>query len=506
MALMSLTASAVEPAGERDVTAEADSFVREQMKRAGVPGLAYSVIRGDDVVHRRTWGRDGRGEPITSRTPFLVGSLAKPVTALAVMRQVEAGRVGLDEPVRRHLPWFRPKGEGEKPVTVRQLLNQSSGLSERDGITRADRFDNEPGGIRRLARELAGVTLSAPPGERHEYSNANYMLLGALLEKVTGRLFGEHLREDVLKPLGMKGAITDAGEADRWGLPPGHRFFFGQPRPFAADFDTSGVPYGYLGAGSEDLSAFAAAQLKGARGGTGGLLSPEGFREMHKGTISVHDRHRYGLGWRDDELEGLGARMVWHSGATAGYHGIVVLVPERNLAVVVQHNAFAMNKENLLNNTAFGAAGILLGGEPQQVHEDPWLTWTLITLGAITVVLTAVVGWSVFRVVRPRVRNRGGRLRAPGRAAVGGVAAVTGCLATAGTACHVLPEQMDVTLREVLLFAPDAGRLLVAVAGLGLLLAVIRAVVTVRTVLALRRADRPVPAPEEERVPAPTAR
>ncbi|MGW7088955.1 serine hydrolase domain-containing protein [Streptomyces sp. NPDC054871] len=486
------------------MTAEADSFVREQMKRAGVPGLAYSVIRGDDVAHRRTWGRDGSGEPVTSRTPFLVGSLAKPVTALAVMRQVEAGKVELDEPVRQHLPWFRPRGEGEKRVTVRQLLNQSSGLSERDGITRADRFDNEPGGVQRLACELAGVTLSAPPGERHEYSNANYMLLGSLLEKVTGRPFGEQLRKDVLGPLGMKGAITDSGGAERRGLPPGHRFFFGQPRSFNSDFDTSGVPYGYLGASPEDMSAFAAAQLKGARGDAGGLLSPEGFRVMHKGTVSVHDRHRYGLGWRDDSLEDPGVRMVWHSGATPGYHGIVVLVPERNLAVVVQYNAFAKNKENLLNNTAFGAASILLGGEPHQVDEEGWLTWMLVALGAVTVALAVVVGWSGFRMARPRVRSRDGQRRALGHVVVGGVAAVTGCLLAASVACFVLPGQMGVTLREVLLFAPDVGWLVVAVAGLGVLLAVLRIVVTVRTALAIRRADRLVP--QRELVAAQTAR
>ncbi|MEV7196252.1 serine hydrolase domain-containing protein [Streptomyces sp. NPDC093510] len=497
MAFTPLTAAAVEPAAAMqpaaagELRAQADSFVREQMQRAGVPGLAYSVIRGDEVAHRGTWGRDGRGEPVTSRTPFLVGSLAKPVTALAVMRQVEAGTVRLDEPVRRHLPWFHPKGEGERPVTVRQLLNQSSGLSERDGITRADRFDNEPGGVQRLARELAGVTLSAPPGERHAYSNANYMLLGALLENVTRRPFGEQLREDVLKPLGMKGAITDSGEAERRSLPPGHRFFFGQPRSFASDFDTSGVPYGYLGASLDDMSSFAIAQLKGARGDSGGMLSPEGFREMHKGTLSVHDRHRYGLGWRDDMLEGPSVRMIWHSGATPGYHSIVVLVPERNLAVVAQHNAFAMNKDNLLNNTAFGAAAILLGGAPRQVDADGWLTWTLAALGTVIAVLAIAAGWSVRRVVRPRTRLRNGRRRALRRVVVGGGAAVTGCLSVAGLACFVLPEQMGATLREVLLFVPDAGRLLVTVGALGVLLGVLRTLVTARTALALRRAEGP---------------
>nr|WP_272902934.1 serine hydrolase [Streptomyces sp. BA2] len=257
---------------------------------------------------------------------------------------------------------------------------------------------------------------------------------------------------------------------------------------------------------SDDEPAGAAEQAVAALSGSsrfaGGLLSPEGFRMMHKGTVSVHDRHRYGLGWRDDELEDPGVRMVWHSGATPGYHGIVVLVPERNLAVVVQYNAFAKNEENLLNNTAFGAASILLGGEPQQVDEDGWLTWMLVALGAVTVALAAVVGG--LRVVRPRVCSRDGQRRALGHVVVGGVAAVTGCLLAASVACFVLPGQMGVTLREVLLFAPDVGWLVVAVAGLGVLLAVLRIVITVRTALALRRADRPVP--ERELVAAPTAR
>ncbi|MFI6697910.1 serine hydrolase domain-containing protein [Streptomyces sp. NPDC050509] len=473
-------ASAAERAPGPAVLEKADRFVREQKERADIPGVAYSVVRGDDMVHSGVYGQDGRGDPVTTRTPFLVGSLAKPVTALAVMRQAEEGRVGLDAPVRRYLSWFRPRGEGQKPVTVRQLLNQSSGLSERDGIARADRFDNEPDGVQRLARDLANVSLSAAPGERHEYSNANYMLLGALLEEVTGKPFDAELRENVLKPLGMDGAITNSEEAERAGLAPGHRFLFGQPKKFDYGYDTSGVPYGYLGANLEDLSAFASAQLEG---GGRGVLSREGFRQMHEGTVSVHDRHRYGFGWRDDDVDGLGERMVWHSGATPGYHGIVVLLPERDLAVVVQYNAAGLAKENLLNNTAFGVARILLGSEPRPVDEGSWLTRLLVVLGAVAVVLAAAVGRSAFRVVRPRC----GRRRSALRIVIGGVTAVTLCLLTAAAACFVLPEQMGGTLRVALLFVPDAGWLLVTVAGLALVLALLRAGVTIRALTRLRQ-------------------
>ncbi|MFD5701203.1 serine hydrolase domain-containing protein [Streptomyces lasiicapitis] len=142
------------------------------MERTKSPGSAYAVVRGDEVAHRRTWGSDGNGAPVTPRTPFLVGSLAKPVTAMAVMRLVEEGRVRLDDPVREHLPWFRASGEGGERITVRHLLNQTSGISEREGLERSDRGDNEPGGVERRARSLGGVPLSGPPGERHRYSAA----------------------------------------------------------------------------------------------------------------------------------------------------------------------------------------------------------------------------------------------------------------------------------------------------------------------------------------------
>ncbi|MCX4696489.1 serine hydrolase [Streptomyces sp. NBC_01408] len=481
--LVPTVASAAGPAPEGAVLEKADRFVREQKERAGVPGVAYSVVRGDELIHSGTYGEDGRGDPVTTRTPFLVGSLAKPVTALAVMRQVEAGKVELNAPVRRYLPWFHPKSEGQKPVTVRQLLNQSSGLSERDGITRADRFDNEPGGVQRVARDLADVSLSAAPGERHEYSNANYMLLGALLEEVTGKPFDQQLRENVLKPLGMDGALTNSEEAERAALAPGHRFFFGQPKKFDFGYDTSGVPYGYFGANLKDLSAFASAQLTGS--GLG-VLSRDGFRQMHQGTVSVHDRHRYGFGWRDDEMDGLDERMVWHSGATPGYHGIVVLLPEHDLAVVVQYNAAGLAKENLLNNTAFGVARILLGAEPLSADEDSWLTWILVVLGTVAAVLAAAVGWSAFRVIHPRRGLRRGALRIM----IGGVAAMALCLLTAAAACIILPQQMGGNSKVALLFVPDAGWLLVVVTALALVLAPLRMGMTIRALTSLRRQGR----------------
>ncbi|MFA7764720.1 serine hydrolase domain-containing protein [Streptomyces sp. NRRL S-448] len=475
MALLFLGVAPPAEAAEGGFT-RVDSYVQSQRDRTRAPGLAYAVVRGEQVIHQRTWGKDGNGAPVTPRTPFLIGSLAKPVTAMAVMRLAEEGRIALDGLVTTHLPWFRPSGAGADGITVRHLLTHTSGISERDGYLRSDRYDNEPGAIGRLARSLAGIRLIETPGARHEYSDANYMLLAAVVEHVAERPFGDHLRETVLEPLGMTGAITDARIAARAGLAPGHRYFFGRPQPYAPPFDTSGVPYGYLGATLDDLGRFTAAQL----GAPQTVVSPEGIRQMHAGTAAVRDAHRYGLGWRDDAFDDLGIRTVWHAGATPSYHSIVVLAPERNLAVVVQHNVYGVQSDELLNATAFGALRILLGAEPQPSGADPLLGYLLAGLGVTAVGLGAAVAWSLFRLARPR----SARTRSRRRMLLSGVLTASACLLLAAVTYAVLPGQVATDLRQVLLFAPDAGRLMVAVTALALLLAGLRAAATVQMVAA----------------------
>ena len=100
------------------------------MHRLHIPGASLAIIEGDRIVHMRGFGqaRPG-GETPTPQTPFFIGSLTKSITALAVMQLVEAGKVELDAPVQRYLPWFRVADpEASAQMTVRHLLNQTSGL------------------------------------------------------------------------------------------------------------------------------------------------------------------------------------------------------------------------------------------------------------------------------------------------------------------------------------------------------------------------------------------
>src|SRR5690349_8939643 len=107
-----------------------DAYVQGEMKATGIPGLALGIVQGDRIVHLTGFGiADPSGRVVSPQTPFIIGSLNKPITCLAVMQLVEAGKVDLDAPVQRYIPWFRVADEGDSArITVRHLLMQTSGL------------------------------------------------------------------------------------------------------------------------------------------------------------------------------------------------------------------------------------------------------------------------------------------------------------------------------------------------------------------------------------------
>jgi len=107
-----------------------DHYVQKEMKQTRMPGVALGVVKADEIVHLKGFGKaDSSGRAVRPQTPFIIGSLSKSFTALAIMQLVEAGKLELDAPVQRYLPWFRVADEeASARITVRELLNHTSGL------------------------------------------------------------------------------------------------------------------------------------------------------------------------------------------------------------------------------------------------------------------------------------------------------------------------------------------------------------------------------------------
>ncbi|MET8259259.1 serine hydrolase domain-containing protein [Micromonospora sp. NPDC005205] len=479
------------PAAVDDLAA-GERYLRAYLKQIKAPGLAYAVIRGDEVLQRGAWGVDGDGRPITTQTPFLLGSTSKSFTALAVAQLVEAERIDLDTTASTYLPWLRlGDADTARTVTVRQLLTHTSGLPQVWSTDLTDRYDNRPGALARSVRDLASVRPTTAVGQTYQYSDANYMILGALVEDVTGDTFGGYLRRHVLDPLQMTHSAATADEARAVGIPPGHRYYFGQPQRFAAPFDTAGVPYGFLAASLDDLSHYAIAQLADGRYGDTRILGPQGTRQLHTGTVAT-GHGTYGFGWKNSTLDGVGARIVWHAGATPDFFTHIVLAPDSNLAVIIMTNLYGLHMDAPLSAGAFNLTRILHGGTPATATEDPMQVWALVGLLGVAAVLLALLAWSWARVLHGRRSDRVPPVRSRGRTIAATTAWIGACaLVAVGVAWQVPAFWEGAGLAKLQLWAPDVGHGIRVVVVLAAALALTRLGLGVHAMVTVRRPTSP---------------
>ena len=158
-----------------------DDFIVTEMPTSGAPGLAYAVVE-DGRIHSEARGEIliGSGREMTPDTPFLLGSISKSFTAMAVMQLVEAGKVDLDTGISHYLQPFvgRPSGA----ITIRQLLSHTSGYSTLQGNEAPTDHTQGNDALSRQVNRIAQWTPAYKPGAKWEYSNANYQILGALIE------------------------------------------------------------------------------------------------------------------------------------------------------------------------------------------------------------------------------------------------------------------------------------------------------------------------------------
>lgn len=179
----------------------ADSIAESGVGRGVYPGAVVIIGRRDTVLHRRAFGHLTWDAPLRSPDPastfWDLASLTKVVgTAMAVATLVESRRVGLDDPVVRYLPRFT--GDGRDAVTVRQLLNHTSGL--RSYAPYYQQADSRDSAVTLIYRERP----RRPPGRQAEYSDINFLLLGLLVEQVTGESLERYVGRAVLGPAGLR--------------------------------------------------------------------------------------------------------------------------------------------------------------------------------------------------------------------------------------------------------------------------------------------------------------
>jgi CubicO group peptidase (beta-lactamase class C family) len=330
--------------GDRSIAA-VDRFVREEVRRQRIPGLSIAVLRGDRLLLARGYGFANLEHrvPASDSTVYQSGSLGKQFTAALVLMLADSGRLGLDVPIRRYLTEGPPRWDS---VTVRHLLTHTSVIPDyTDSVVnlRRDYTEDE------LVRVAAGLPPMFPPGQRWSYSNTGYVLLGAIIHRVSGRFYGDLLRDWVFAPLGMRTAriISEAdivpNRSDGYRLVSDtlkHQEWVSPALNTTAD--------GSLYLTVRDLARWATS-LNHPR-----VLSPGDLAQTWT-PVRLNDggAYPYGFGWMLDPVRA--RARVGHTGSWQGFRTSIERFPESGLSVIVLANSADAEPRSI----ALAVAGVL---------------------------------------------------------------------------------------------------------------------------------------------------
>lgn len=364
-----------EPRGEALASA-LDAYLDQVFPASGVPGAAVAVVDSDGVRYLRTLG-----DVISADQTLIIGSLSKSMASAAVQQLVDAGAVCLDAPVDDYLPAFGVP----RSVTVRDLLNQTSGFG--------------------YYQSLADARVGESYGE-FSYANANYDLLGRLVEGVSGLSYGDYLRKNLWGPLGMADACLDgeklaaaSGDGRGGGEATGHRNWFGLTVAdgFAherGDDAWGGPASGYVRASINDMASYLRMYLNSGAG----VVSCAGVHRM------VFDRVPdasgdtcYGMGWTTYSW-GDGELVMSHGGDVENYVARMCVIPGRDLGIVLLADANDAVGGNAVfwqmadDVTSLAVGGVAVGvnsGETCVAHACYDAAYLLAILACVAPVLLA---------------------------------------------------------------------------------------------------------------------
>jgi CubicO group peptidase (beta-lactamase class C family) len=477
-----------------------DRYVRSEMDAQRIPGLGLGIVQGDRVVHVQGFGQaDRSGRQVTPETPFLIGSVTKSFTALAIMQLSEAGRVQLDAPVQRYVPWWRVADpDASTRVTVRHLLYQVSGLSKATGNAYATSGDTHDSALEDRVRALRDAELTEPVGTTWQYSNANYWTLGMIVQAVSGQSYETYIQQHIFDPLQMRNSYTSDTDAEQHGLPTGHRYWYGFPVASELPFDRGGLGSAGLSSSAQDMTRYLGLYLNNGRSGTTALVSPAGAAELQRAGVPTGlDGVSYAMGWDVGSVHGI--PTISHDGSGFDSHANVVLIPDRKWGVVVMENGENSPDEffgsRRMTGIANGVAGMLIGEEspaPSSSSRSLWVVYGVV----LGILVLQVVG--VVRSVRTIRRWRVDPMRRPTGALRIGLRVGLPLLVSWTWVLLVLvglPQMIRAPLPAVLMGLPDLGYPLVASAVFAFGWGLARAVWAIRT---LRTPPSPVSTPSTD--------
>src|SRR5215210_343527 len=482
-----VSAFAEEPRATDPDFATIDAYIQKEMSELHIPGLTYGIVHDDKVVHLGSFGEaDPSGRAVTPQTPFILASVSKSFTALAIMQLSEEGKVDLDAPVQRYVPWFHVADKAASTrITIRNLLNHTSGLPEDTSFEPMRSNDMSDDALEERVRTLSDVQLNHRVGAAFEYTDANYDVLGLIVQRVAGHSYESYVQKHIFAPLDMSHSFTNQTDARRDGLATGHRSWFSFPVRFDAPYSRTATPSSYLISSAQDMTHYLIAQLNAGRYADTSVLSPEGVVAMHRPAVKEGDRDIfYGMGWeRRSTLSGV--PVIQHDGTNSNFYADMALEPEGRWGVVIlaNFNSFNLNGGRL-QALSGGVISQLKGQAPPEVPmpHHPILASAMLLVAVVSVLQALGIIRSVVLFRRWRAQPN----RRPRRRWVAALRVGVPLVSNVGLGLFMLIgyPQLLYPLSATLLLVPDLGYLVVVSGGVALTWGILR---TVLAYLVLRK-------------------
>jgi CubicO group peptidase (beta-lactamase class C family) len=351
-ALATLTAALPLTAQARraDLVRTIDSIGGAPVKAGRVAAMAVAVVKGRDTLLYKAYGFADLENRVaaTPQSVFRIGSVTKQFTSAAVMQLVEQGKLSLDDDITKYLPQVPTHG---RKVLVRHLLNHTSGIPSYTDVPEFGRVSRLDLPHDSLLAVIAKDSLQFEPGSHVYYNNTGYFILGMLIEKITGKTYGDYLAENIFRPNGL--AATTYCDTRRIIPHRAQGYQMGQRGLENAPFLSMDLPYaaGSLCSTIGDLVAWTKLLNDGR------IVSAASFREMITSARLTSGRPmNYGFGLMPDTLGG--HRVIQHGGGINGFISHVMYLPQDTLTVVVLANTSPAPSEPVATAIARAVLGL----------------------------------------------------------------------------------------------------------------------------------------------------
>lgn len=335
---------------------ELEAHIRSELNRANFPNAAVAVIQDGETSFILENSRHD--------TLFQIGSHAKAFTGLGILLLDDMGLLSVTDPVNQHLPWFEVRYNGvhvpHEDITIYNLLHNTSGITSDERRFPSVTLDT----AEEFIEQLAGVELAFYPGAGYGYGNANYVILGFLIEAVSGQSYDEFMTQYVLYPLGLYNTFTSTQNAHATGrVIGGHRMGYLRPVAWNPPVSPIAIPTGFIYSSIEDMARWVGIQM-------GLVETSEQFarvvRRSHEHNHAINApftdmSYFYGAGWRIEFESG----DIRHGAETPGYTATIRIRPHNGTAVVILGNmmygsTFQMGKFTLdaIDGAPFNTVGM----------------------------------------------------------------------------------------------------------------------------------------------------